>query len=226
MLIPLTRETFDQVIPLIATGAQYAFVWGKARDFLRRLLISLLIVVSIWLLVLAFGHHGGGIELICYIIGGLYWFWSPVYVASVKNRTYRRFPYAGFWRGQVIDVFITEELVNKEQRANPLGELVVIENLQRRINVEVGDEEGFQVTIQAPIKRLYKPIDPGQTAELLVLSKEPDLERIDKVSDLYLPDLDLWVGSYPYLRRDMFRDISAEFGPPRPRRRPSLRSQR
>ncbi|MFM7575324.1 MAG: hypothetical protein ACKO5Q_00050 [Microcystaceae cyanobacterium] len=115
MLIPLTRETFEQVIPLVATGEQYKFVWGNVEKFLSRLLISLLIVVSIWLTGLVFGKGANGIQLICYITGGLYWFWSPIYAASVRNNTYRRLPYAGFWRGRVLDVYITEELVREEQ---------------------------------------------------------------------------------------------------------------
>ncbi len=227
MLVPLTRETLEQVIPLVATGAQYSFVWGKSRDVLRRLLISLLVVVSIWLIGLGLGNRAEGLSLICFIFGGLYWFWSPIYVASVRNNSYRRFPYAGFWRGEVLDIFITEELINEEQRANEFGELILIENRERRINVEVGDAEGFRATVQAPIKRIYKPIAPGMVAELLVLSKQSELERIDKISDLYLPELDLWIGEYPYLRRDVFRDISAEFGSVRPRaKRRSIRPGR
>ena len=212
MLIPLTRETFEQVIPLIATGEQYKCVWGNVEKFLSRLLISLLIVVSIWLTGLVFGKGANGIQLICYIIGGLYWFWSPIYVASVRNNTYRRLPYAGFWRGRVLDVYMTEELVREEQRADRWGRLEIIENLEKRINIEVGDRSGFRATIQAPIKRMYKPIARGQIAELLLLSKQPDLERIDKISDLYIPQYDLWVGDYPYVRRDIFQAISADLG--------------
>mgnify|MGYP006975171335 CR=1 FL=1 len=221
MLIPLTRETFEQMIPVIATGPQYSYVWGKWRDFLRRLLISLVIVVTLWIIGLLMGKTGESLKLLLYFIGGLYWFWSPVYVASVRNNTYRRYPYAGFWRGKVLDVFITEELINEEQRANKFGELEIIENRERRINVEVGDREGFRVTIQAPIKRSYKPIARGQVAEMLILSKQPELERIDKITDIYLPQFDLWVGDYPFLRRDYFRVISSELGGNPNRDRPS-----
>jgi hypothetical protein len=211
MLIPLTPGALDQLIPRIATASQYRYVWGKSRELLQRLLISLLIVVSIWIVSLVFGHGAQGIELICYIVGGLYWFWAPIYVASLRNAQYRRYAYGGFWRGEVLDVYITEELINEEQRANEYGELVIIENCERRVNVEVADDEGFNLTIHAPVKRLYKSIAPGQTAELLLLSQQADLDRVAKVSDLYLPQLNLWVGEYPYLRRDLFQDMSRRF---------------
>ena len=144
----------------------------------------------------------------------------------MRNNSYRRFPYAGFWRGRVLDVYITEEIVREDQQADRFGRLEIIENREKRINIEVGDREGFRVTVQAPVKRIYKPIARGQVAELLLLSKQPDLERIDKFTDLYLPQFDLWVGEYPYLRRDIFKDISAELGQGRSQPRRRIKSER
>ncbi len=226
MLIPLTRQTFERIIPQIATGSQYVYAWGKLNDFLRRLLISLVLLVTFWLLGKLTGEGGQAIKLILDITGGLYWFWGPVYWASVRNAAYRRIPYSGFWRGRVLDVFITEDLIREEETVNQRGELVVIENRERRINVEVGDQTGFKATVQAPIRRIYKAIAPGQIAEMLVLSKQPDLSRIDKITDAYFPQQDLWVGEYPYLQREEFTRVSHELGGSDvqnspPRRRPS-----
>ena len=76
----------------------------------------------------------------------------------------------------------------------------------------MGDREGFRATIQAPIKKIYKAIAPGQVAELIIFSRQSDLSRIDKISDLYLPTQNFWIGEYPYLRRDIFREIRRELG--------------
>jgi hypothetical protein len=227
MLIPLTREAFEQIIPSIATGTQYSFYWGKWRDLLQRLFISLIALVVTWLLGQLAGSGGDTIKLILDIIAGLYWLWGPVLWASVRNSKYRRYPYSGFWQGQVLDVFITEEFIGEEQTVNKWGELVVIENRERRINVEVGDAQGFTAIAQAPINRLYRVIKPGQIAEMLVLSKTPDLSRIDRVTDVYFPQHDLWVGEYPYLRRDIFKGVSEELGgKSRPPQRPNPREIR
>lgn len=212
MLVPITRATFEQIIPQIATGPQYAYYWGKLPDFLRRLLISVVVVLVIWLLGKLFGEGGEALALILIVIAGLYWLWGPVYWASVRNATYRRLPYSGFLRGQVLEAYITEELVGEEETVNKRGELVIIENRERRINLEIGDETGFQANVQAPLRRIHKNIAPGQTAELLVLSKQPDLSSIAKISDVYLPSQALWVGEYPYLRRDIFVHVSHQLG--------------
>ena len=218
MLIPLTRETQEELVPAIATGPQYIHSWGRAADFLRKLLITAVALIALWLLSKVLGDGFAPIKLLLGIGAGTYWLWGPIYWTSLRNATYRRLPYCGFWRGRVLDVFITEELLREEQTVNKKGELVIVENMERRINVEVGDREGFRATLQAPIRKIYKGIATGQEAELILFSKDPELGRIDKISDLYLPQQDLWIGEYPCLRRDVFMQVSRELGDNRDRR--------
>ena len=212
MLRPLTRDKFEQLIPSIATSAQYAHYWGEWKDLLNRLLISVVAVVVVLLLGLALGQSAEGLRLLIAVIAGLYWLWSPAYWASMRNRTIRRFKYSGFWQGRVLDVFVTEELISEEESFNQQGELIIVENRERRINLIIGDQTGFEMTIQAPLQRLHQMIKPGQIAELLVMSNRPDLSTIDKVSDVYLPSQNLWVGKYPWLQRDVFVEVSRELG--------------
>ncbi|XTZ12535.1 MAG: phosphate ABC transporter permease [cyanobacterium endosymbiont of Rhopalodia inflata] len=212
MLIPLTRQALETIIPAIATGAQYASCWGRARDVLRRLLISVVALTIFWLIGKLLGSGSLAIKLIFDIIAGLYWLWSPIYWANLRNGSYRRFPYSGFWQGRVLDVYLTEEVVGEEETVNKRGELVVIENRERRINLEVGDNEQFRARIKAPVKRIYKGINPGDIAEMVILSKQSDLSRIDKITDVYLPQHNFWLGEYPYLRRDVFTQVSDELG--------------
>lgn len=212
MLIPITRQTFEQIIPIIATGPQYAHYWGTWQDFLRRLLISVVALTVTWLLGMLFGDGAMAIKLLLDIIAGLYWLWAPVYWASIRNNKCRRFPYSGFWRGRVLDAFITEDLVREEETVDRMGQLVIVENRERRINVAIGDQSGFRATLQAPLRRIHKVIKPGDLAEGLVVSRQPDLQTIAKITDIYLPQHNLWIGEYPYLRRDVFAQISEDIG--------------
>jgi len=63
---------------------------------------------------------------------------------------YRKYKYSGFFRGRVLDVF-TEELV--AQKRSIKGDLVIVENRERRLNLEVGDEAGFTTQLQVPLIR-------------------------------------------------------------------------
>lgn len=212
MLVPLTRETFTDIIPLIATGPQYGYYWGGVQQILKKALSSVVGVTIIWLIGLALGDGAQALSLILRIIVGLYWLWGPVYQASLRNNTYRRYPYSGFVRGKILDVYITEEIIGEEEKVNNRGELEIIEIQERRLNLEIEDEIGFIANVKAPLRRSYKVINPGEIAELLIISNKPDLATIDQVTDVYLPRYNLWVGEYPYLRRDVFIQVSQKLG--------------
>ena len=218
MLKPLTREKMEQLIPLIATGKQYNYYWGKWSDVLNRLLISVVGVVVVVILDVLLGDQGEALILLVGGIMSLYWLWCPVYQASRRNAANRRFKYAGFWRGRVLEVFLTEELIGEEETVNQRGELVIVENRERWINLVLGDETGFELQVQAPLQRIYKGIKPGQTAELLVLSNNLDLSQINKISDAYIPQQNIWVGQYPYIQRDVFIEVSRQLGGITPQR--------
>ena len=104
MLVPLTRQKFEQLIPRIATGTQYRYYWGKFSDCLNRLLISVVAVVVFWLLGLVLGESFGTILFSLGLVAGLYWLWGPILWASLRNGKYRRYKYSGFFRGHVLDV--------------------------------------------------------------------------------------------------------------------------
>jgi hypothetical protein len=208
MLVSITREKFEQLIPVIATGPQYVYFWGKFSDFVKRLLISVVAVVGVFLLAAFLGESFHGLRLLLGIIAALYWLWSPVYWATLRNLEMRRYQYSGFWRGQVMDVYVTEELIGTEESVNNRGELVIVENRERRLNLEVEDDTGFTTRLQVPLRRTHKGIAPGQTAEMLVLSYQPDLRSIAKTSDIYIPNLNRWVSDYPYLQRESFVQVS------------------
>jgi len=208
MLIPLTRESLEQLVPLVATGNQYLYYWGETQDVLRRALISVTGVVT--LLVLT-SFVAGDLGIVRFLLGwtaGLYWLWVPVYLASQRNAGYRRYPFGGLWQGQVFDVYVSEELIAREETVNSAGELVVVENRERSLNLVVGDGSGFETMLRVPLAQEHRAIVPGQRVQLVLFSKDRDLARIARISDAYLPDRLIWVSDYPYLQRDRFIEVS------------------
>lgn len=210
MLVPLTRQTFEELIPAVATGDQYKYHWGRPSDFLRKLLIS---AVSVFFLLFIYSFVGEGVKpfvLVFGLIASLYWLWGPVLWASLRNLECRKYKYCGFWQGRILDLYITEEVITQEETVNSKGQLVIVDNLEKRINLEVGDKTGFTTTIKAPLRREHQAIAPGQAALMLVLSNEEDLSEISKVSDIYIPSRKVWVSDYPYLRRDAFEEVARQ----------------
>ncbi|MFB2936341.1 phosphate ABC transporter permease [Aerosakkonemataceae cyanobacterium BLCC-F154] len=212
MLIPITRQKFEQLIPILATGNQYKYYWGKPADYILRLLMSLVVAMLIWWIEVTFlGPEYAAFTLISGILVASYFLWGPIFWASLRNYQCRKYKYSGFWKGEIWDLYITEEVVGKEQNVNKKGELVIVENREKRLNIEVGDETGFSTSLQVPLKRIHKSLRRGQGAEMLVMSHKPDLAVIGKVTDIYISDLDLWVSDYPYLQKKEFTELSYTF---------------
>ena len=210
MLIPLKKETIDDLIPKIATGNQYAYYWANFATLLKNLFISLVGILAFWLFGKLFGKAGDSISLIFRVVAGLYWLWSPVYWASIRNAKYRRYRNIGFWRGRVLDIYLSEEVINEESAIDRLGRAIIVENRRRLFNIEVGDKSGFRATITAPRQQIHKIVNRGQAVEGLLLSNDPDFMRINQITDVYIPRHKLWLGDYPYVRRDVFSQIRRE----------------
>ncbi|MDZ7962179.1 MAG: phosphate ABC transporter permease [Aulosira sp. DedQUE10] len=229
MLVPLTRQKFEQVIPLIASGLQYKYYWGKFSNFIQRLLISVVAIVVILLVKVFFKIDFDLIVFVLGIVGAFFWLWYPVFQASMRNVKCRRYKYSGFFRGRILDWWITDQLMGKQETVNSKGELVIVENREKRINLEIGDDTGFTIEFDAPLRSAYKVINRGQIAEMIVMSNSRDLSRIEEFSNIYIPNRDLWVSDYPFVRQDFFGEVSRrlrEDPDNRPRRRRRQQEQR
>ncbi len=203
MLTPLKRKKIEELCPLVPTGEQYSHYWGTPQDLLQRVAVSVLGVFGFWVLSFIFGS----LMFFGSLVSCLYWLWGPIYWAAQRNRRFRKPRYGGFWQGEVLKVWGTEDVVGKKETVNDRGQLVITNERQRFLNLEIGDKEGFWTALKVPYKPEHRPISRRQTVCCLLISDDPDFERINRISDAYLPDLDLWVSDYPYLRRDVFPEI-------------------
>ncbi len=174
------------------------------------MLISAVAVVLLLVLYNFAGSDVGPLVLITGLMAGLYWLWGPIFWASLRNAECRKYKYCGFWQGRVLDIYITDEVTSQEETVNQKGQLVIVDNLEPRINLEVGDKTGFTTTLKAPLQKNHQGIVRGQAALMLIMSNQEDLSRIAKVSDIYIPSREVWVSDYPYLRKDLFVEMSQQ----------------
>ncbi|KAL4524984.1 hypothetical protein Ndes2526A_g07080 [Nannochloris sp. 'desiccata'] len=80
----------------------------------------------------------------------------------------------------------------------------------RTTRIVLGDPEGAQTEFVLPQDARYDLIQPGQPAELIVLSESSNFESFKAVKDVYLPDCGIWLSEYPYLDRTEFLELSLE----------------
>lgn len=214
MLTPLKREKFDQLIPLVPTSEQYQIYWGDANDFFRRLLISVALLVTFTLLygrVTNDNHSNNFWGLVLFIsaaLGGLYWMLAPVYQASLRNQQLRQYGYGAIWIAEVYDSYISQEISQKKANFDRRGKISVDYDTDSFLNLELVDQTGLSTQLKMPMRREYKRIRPGDLACLVLVANDPGFSRVSKLtSDAYFPQVRLWAGAYPYLRKDLFEQL-------------------
>lgn len=208
MLIPLRPGELEKLIPAVATGNQFASALGNPRKILQKIMISsiggvitLLIsqsqvtsqFYSVWLLL--------GVVFILYIL------WSPIYEASRKNSTLRSFGKAAICEGEIADMYSKELVEKSHQQANQSGQLELVEDRRIWMILELEDEDGYLGQIRFPMTNKHQIIRKGLLIRCLVFSNRPDFTNISKLSDAWLPEVNQWVGEYPYLLRPAFEDL-------------------
>jgi hypothetical protein len=210
MITPLKRKKFDELIPAVPTSDQYQYYWGKSQDVFRRILISVALLVTFSLLYNRTPDNFWGVLMFVSAgLGGLYWMLGPVSSAIRRNTKVRSLSQCGFWEAKVLDIYLSEEVLSRQEDFDRRGRMEVSYDTQSFFNLELGDRTGFTTTLRAPMRREYKRIELKQLVCMLLLSNDPKFRRVSKTTtDAYLPEIDLWVSDYPYLRRDVFLNLT------------------
>jgi hypothetical protein len=210
MIIPLKRQKFDELIPSVPTSDQYQYYWGVSQDVFRRVLISVTLLVTFSLLYNRTPDNVWGLLMfVCAGMGGLYWMLAPVAIAGIRNSKLRKYGFCGFWQARILDLYVSEEVLSKQESFTDRGRLDIVHDTETFLNLEVGDRSGFTTTVRVPMRREYKRIKRKQMACMLLFANDPSFNRIAKTTtDIFIPQVNLWVSDYPYLRRDVFIDLT------------------
>ena len=214
MITPLKRKNFDELIPAVPTSEQYQYYWGDGQSVFRRVAISIASVIVFTLLYNRIHENNPSsftalAMFVCAALGGLYWMLEPVALASFRNAKLRRFAHCGFWQAEVLDVYVSQEVLARAEKVNSRGRLDVSYDAESFLNIELGDETEFVTTLRLPMKRELKRIKIQQTVYMLLFSNDRRFGQVSRqTSDAYIPQYNFWVGDYPYLRRDTFVDLT------------------
>ncbi|MGK7906114.1 MAG: hypothetical protein AB4040_02655 [Synechococcus sp.] len=209
MLIDLTLDEMDRVIPIAPTGTQYGRYISNVFLNLERLIVGFGIGVALLVMSRLFSETGLGFLL---FMGGVFaalypFLLGPLTEITRRNNTYRNLPYGCFFFGVVEEVESTEILVDEIERIDEEGELYVEEVREQELRLRIRDKEGFSFVLRTRDEPAYESIVPNQSVIALIKSYNSNL-RNPIVSEVYVVKLGLWVGDVSYLKRDDFLDLA------------------
>ena len=158
MITPLKRKNFDELIPAVPTSEQYQYYWGDGQSVFRRVAISIASVIVFTILYNRVHENNPSsfaalAMFVCAALGGLYWMLEPVVLASVRNAKLRRFAHCGFWEAEVLDVYVSQEVLARAEKVDSRGRMDISYDAESFLNIELGDETEFVTTLRLPMKR-------------------------------------------------------------------------
>jgi len=92
-----------------------------------------------------------------------------------------------------------------QKKRSIIGDLVIVENRERRLNLEVGDE----IYHSTAVPLIRATVVPPKVVEMLVLRSQT--KPYCQETDIYIPRHNLWVSDYPFVRRDLFVEVVAGY---------------
>ncbi|MFS8796073.1 hypothetical protein NW807_02515 [Synechococcus sp. R70.1] len=213
MLLELTPEECESVIPLVPTRLQYTAYWSDALNSVGRIITAILVGVALLVLSRAFGEGSflGAVSFLAGFLSLLYPFlWGPLYTISRRQMAFREIPYGGLFFGQVLSTRRYEVVVEERKKLDEDGELYIEEVRERQFEMEIGDETGVTYRVRARDDPRYRRIVKKQSVLALVKAYSRDLRRRPTLSEVYVVKLGEWVGDVSYLDREAFLQLADE----------------
>jgi len=208
MLIPINLNKVSRIIPSVATAGQFKYALGNPRKILQRIIISS-IGAAITLVIgnNQFGNQTDILWLILCLCFALYILWGPIFEASKKNLKYKKNKFFSIFDGAISAIYRSERIESSREQTNRYGRLELVEKKRTWLNLELEDEDGYLSKISFPMENRHSQLKQGLKVRCLVASNEKSFNGKLFLTDAWLPEINLWVGDYPYLLRPAFEEI-------------------
>ena len=208
MLIPISPSQVSKLIPSVATASQFKFALGDPRKILQRLIISVIGgVINFLLSGQLYGSQTSSFWLVLSVLFFLYMLWGPILEASRKNAKFKKYEFFSVFDGYIAEIYRTERIESSREQSNREGKLELIENKRTWLVLELEDDDGYLGKLSFPMENKHALLRTGLTIRCIVTSNNKNFGKNILLTDAWLPQINLWVGDYPYLLRPAFQEI-------------------
>ena len=208
MLVPIKINQISRLIPSVGTGGQFKYTLGDPRKILQRIIISSLGgIINFLISISQTGNQTYNLWLLLCVVFFLYIIWGPILESSKKNLKFRNSKFFSIFDGYVSDIYKKEMIMSSREQSNRQGRLEIVENKKTWLVLELEDEDGYLDKISFPMENKHSQIRVGTNIRCLVASNNRNFDRDLNLTDAWLPDINLWVGDYPFLLRPAFEEI-------------------
>ena len=208
MLLPIKKNDINKLIPSVATGKQFNSALGNPQKIFQRIMVSAIGgVITLLISQSQVTSQFYSLWLVLGVVFLLYILWGPILEASQKNSKFKKYSFPALVDGYISDVYVEDRVENKQEQANKDGRLEVVKKKRTWVVLDIEDEDGFIGNISFPLQNKFNILTKGMRINCVVFSNRRDFSSIQAISDAWCPEINLWVGSYPFLLRPAFEEF-------------------
>ena len=208
MLFPIKQNEINKLIPSVATGKQFNSALGNAQKIFQRIMISAIGgVITLLISQSQVTSQFYSLWLVLGVVFLLYILWGPILEASRKNSKFKNYSFSALVDGYISDVYVEDRVENQQEQANKDGRLEVVMKKRKWVVLDIDDEDGFISNISFPLQTKFNILKKGMRVNCVVFSNRRDFGSIQAISDAWCPEINLWVGYYPFLLRPAFEEF-------------------
>ena len=208
MLLPIKENEINKLIPAVATGDQFNAALGNPQKIFQRIMVSAIGgVITLLISQSQITSQFYSLWLVLGVVFLLYILWGPILEASRKNFKFKNHSFSALVDGYISDVYVEDRVEKKQEQANKNGRLEIIEKKKTWVVLEIEDEDGYIGNICFPLQNKFNILKKGMKINCVVFSNRKDFNNIQAISDAWCPEINLWVGYYPFLLRPAFEEF-------------------
>ena len=208
MLLPIKENEINKLIPSVATGKQFNSALGNPQKIFQRVMVSAIGgVITLLISQSQVTSQFYSLWLVLGVIFLLYILWGPILEASRKNLKFKSYSFCALVDGYIADIFVEDRIENQQEQANKDGRLEVVEKKRTWVVLDIEDEDGLIGNISFPLQNKFNILTKGMRINSVVFSNRRDFSNIQAISDAWCPEINLWVGNYPFLLRPAFEEF-------------------
>ena len=208
MLLPIKENEINKLIPSVATGKQFNSALGNPQKIFQRIMISAIGgVITLLISQSQVTSQFYSLWLVLGVVFLLYILWGPILEASRKNSKFKNYSFSALVDGYIADVYVEDRIENQQEQANKDGRLEVVEKKRTWVVLDIEDEDGLIGNISFPLQNKFNILTKGMRINCVVFSNRRDFNNIQGISDAWCPEINLWVGNYPFLLRPAFEEF-------------------
>lgn len=206
-LTPLSSDVARKVLPISATRDQWMHYWGEGMQRAAKVSeVAAVAILGLWACFFMSFFLGVAIGSLFGFLFAFYWLLGPNISAANKQWAFRGKLASSPGESGSRAALFSAKIVELWDEVSPLtGKRV-------KLRLEVADEQGRALAMRVPITQQSAKLQQGMRLEVILVSDSPNnsFQRIAGVSDAYIPEMDLWIGDYPYLSKIAFLRLLAE----------------